>query len=50
LTQKRVRKSIKNSILSKVNPKYHFTKIVGSALGVHSGPGALGVSINYLEE
>jgi len=41
---------LKNSILSKVNPKYHFTKIVGNALGVHSGPGALGVSINYLEE
>jgi len=41
---------LKDNLLSKLQPKYHFTKTVGSALGVHAGPGALGVAINFLEE
>ncbi|MBC7194337.1 MAG: DegV family protein [Caldisericia bacterium] len=41
---------IKEEILKVVKPKDHFTKLIGSALGVHAGPGSLGVAINILEE
>lgn len=50
LDAKKEIEELKNSLLSNLKPKYHFTKIVGSALGVHAGPGALGVAINFLEE
>jgi len=33
-----------------VKPEFEFTKIIGSALGVHAGPGALGVCIYFREE
>ena len=41
---------IRKEILSKVKPEFEFTKIIGSALGVHAGPGALGVCIYFREE
>jgi len=50
LDAKKELEELKNNLLSKLQPKYHFTKIVGSALGVHAGPGALGVAINFLED
>lgn len=50
LDAKKEIEELKENLLSKLKPKYHFTKIVGSALGVHAGPGALGVAINFLEE
>lgn len=41
---------VKEEIMKKVKPKYSFTKLISSALGVHAGPGSLGVSINLMEE
>lgn len=41
---------IKEEILKVVKPKDHFTKLIGPALGVHAGPGSLGVAINIFEE
>lgn len=50
LDAKKEIEELKDNLLSNLKPKYHFTKIVGSALGVHAGPGAIGVAINFLEE
>lgn len=41
---------VKEEIMKRVIPKYSFTKLISSALGVHAGPGSLGVSINLMEE
>jgi DegV family protein with EDD domain len=41
---------VKEEILKNVKPKEYFTKLIGPALGVHAGPGSLGVAINILEE
>ncbi len=41
---------VKEEIMKIVKPKYSFTKLISSALGVHAGPGSLGVSINLIEE
>lgn len=41
---------IKDEILKIVKPKYSFTKLISSALGVHAGPGSVGVAINLIEE
>ena len=41
---------VREEILSRVKPEFEFTKIIGSALGVHAGPGALGVCIYFREE
>lgn len=41
---------VKEEIMKRVKPKYSFTKLISSALGVHAGPGSLGVSINLMEE
>lgn len=49
LDAKKEIEEIKENLLSLFKPKFHFTKVVNSALGVHAGPGAVGVSINYLE-
>ncbi len=50
---KSVLENLKNKMnfeLAFVHGKDHFTKLIGSALGVHAGPGSLGVAINTLEE
>lgn len=41
---------VKEEILKVLKPKYFFTKLINSALGVHAGPGSLGVAINLIEE
>lgn len=41
---------VREEILSNVKPDFEFTKIIGSALGVHAGPGAIGVCIHFKEE
>lgn len=41
---------IKEEILKTLKPKYHFTKLISTALGVHAGPGSIGIAINLIEE
>lgn len=42
--------NIKEEILKIFKPKYHFTKLISSALGVHAGPGSIGIAIYLIEE
>ncbi|MCX8095147.1 MAG: DegV family protein [Caldisericia bacterium] len=41
---------VKDEILKNIKPSFSFTKLISSALGVHAGPGSLGVAINFIEE
>lgn len=41
---------VKEEITKVTKPRYSFTKLISSALGVHAGPGSLGVAINLIEE
>lgn len=50
LDAKKEIEELKENLLLKIKPKSLFTKVIGSALGVHAGPGALGVAISINEE